>query len=262
MRLVSWNVNGLRACIRKGFVEWALATRPEVICLQETRLGVDIPKQLEPLAEHYTLDFNHADKKGYSGVGTFVRRDQGKRSSVEGFGHARYRAEGRTLVTDMGPFLLVNGYFPNGGKGPERLQFKLDYYADLLAWCCKMRGEGKRIVITGDLNTSHKPIDLARPDGNKRNSGFMPIERAWMDRYMAAGFIDTFRKFESGGGHYSWWSNRSGARERNVGWRLDYFLATADLNQHITAATIHADVLGSDHCPVSVDIALKSGRDA
>ena len=258
MRLISWNVNGLRACIRKGFVDWAMATKPEVLCLQETRLGAEIPKELAPLEEHYTLHFNHAERKGYSGVGNFVRRDLGPKTTLSGFGIPQYVDEGRTLVTDVGPFVLVNGYFPNGGKGPERLQFKLDYYADLLAWSCKMRGTGKKLIITGDWNTSHQEIDLARPKTNHKNSGFMPIERQWMDRFARAGFVDTFRKFTPGGGHYSWWSNRSGARERKVGWRLDYFWVTDDLVDLVTNAAIHPDVLGSDHCPVSVDIALKA----
>ena len=254
MRLVSWNVNGLRACIRKGFVDWAMEARPELLCLQETRLGDDIPKELAPLEEHYALHFNHAERKGYSGVGTFVRRDLGDTTTEAGFGVQAYLDEGRTLVTDLGPFVVVNGYFPNGGKGPERLQFKLDYYADLLAWSCRMRGAGKKLIITGDWNTSHTEIDLARPKSNHKNSGFMPIERQWLDRFARAGFVDTFRLFNQDGGHYSWWSKRGGARQRNVGWRLDYFWVTQDVVPQVQAAAIHPDVLGSDHCPVSVDL--------
>ncbi len=252
MRLVSWNVNGLRACIRKGFIDWALQERPEVICLQETRLGTEIPPALDALASDYELHFNHAERKGYSGVGTFVRKDLGEVPVRPGFGCPEYEAEGRTLVADLGSFLLVNGYFPNGGKGPERLRFKLDYYADLLAWCCHQRGQGRSIVITGDLNTSHRAIDLARPKQNVRNSGFMPIERKALDRFFRGGFVDSFRSIQPDPGHYTWWSNRSGARERNVGWRLDYFLVTEDLAEKVTDAAIHPTVMGSDHCPVSL----------
>ncbi len=255
MRLVSWNVNGLRACIRKGFVPWALKVRPDVICLQETRLGDKLPAELEALEPHYRLHFSHAERKGYSGVGTFVRRDLGELPVHQGFGIPEYRAEGRTLVTEFPTFTLVNGYFPNGGQGPERLRFKLDYYADLLAWCCYQRGEGKSLVITGDLNTCHRAIDLARPKENVKNSGFMPIEVDALDRFMRAGFVDTFRLFHPEPEHYTWWSNRGGARERNVGWRLDYFLATRDLKERVTDATILPHVLGSDHCPISLTFA-------
>ena len=254
MRLVSWNVNGLRACVRKGFVDWALAVRPDVICLQETRLSTgQEPEALDAL-EGYELIWHNAEKKGYSGVAVFsrvpivdVKYDFGE----------RYAAEGRTLLVELeGGVTIINGYFPNGSASPERLEFKLDYYADLLAHCCLLRGRGKRIAITGDLNTSHTELDLARPKNNKRNSGFMPIERAWIDRYVAAGFVDTFRMFESEGGHYSWWTNRAGARERNVGWRLDYWLVSEDLRDHVRGAGIQPDVMGSDHCPVSLELEL------
>ena len=254
MRLVSWNVNGLRACVRKGFVDWALADQPDVLCLQETRLSPgQEPEDLDRL-EGYESVWHPAEKKGYSGVAVFSR------VPIRRVHHdfaPRYAAEGRTLLVELeGGLTVVNGYFPNGSASPERLAFKLDYYADLLAHCCLLRGRGHRIAITGDLNTSHTELDLARPKANKRNSGFMPIERAWLDRYLAAGFVDTFRLFESGGGHYSWWTNRAGARQRNVGWRLDYWLVSEDLRDHVKGASIQKDVLGSDHCPVDVVLEL------
>jgi exodeoxyribonuclease-3 len=256
MRLVSWNVNGLRACVKKGFVDWALADGADVICVQETKLQEgQQPAELSALAEAgYRSAWSHAEKKGYSGTATFSRVPGAAHSL--GFGQDRYAAEGRTVVTALGEVLLVNGYFPNGGQGPERLAFKLDYYADLLAWCALQRGRGKSIVITGDLNTCHQEIDLARPQNNHKTSGFMPVERAWIDRFVDAGFVDTFRMFETGGEHYSWWSARGGMREKNVGWRLDYFLVSEDLRGRVRAASIHPEVLGSDHCPVSVELDL------
>ena len=250
MRLISWNVNGLRACIRKGFVEWALEERPEVLCLQETRLGDGIPTELDALKPHYTQFFSHAERKGYSGVGTFVRKDLGTPAVQDHIGVDAYRVEGRTLITDLGGFTLVNGYFPNGGQGPDRLRFKLDFYADLLAWCCDQRGQGKSLIITGDLNTCHKAIDLARPQENTKNSGFMPIEVEALDRLMRAGFSDTFRLFHPEPDQYTWWSSRGGARERNV----DYFLASRDLRPRIVDATILPGVLGSDHCPITLTL--------
>ncbi len=261
MRLVSWNVNGLRACVKKGFVDWAMADGADVLCVQETKLQEgQQPEELSALAEAgYRAAWNHAEKKGYSGTASFSKVP-GSQHRL-GFGKARYAAEGRTVVTEIasrsprsGELLLVNGYFPNGGQGPERLAFKLDYYADLLAWCALQRGRGKGVVITGDLNTCHQEIDLARPENNHKTSGFMPVERAWIDRFVDAGFVDTFRMFEPRGDHYSWWSARGGMREKNVGWRLDYFLVSEDLRERVTSAAIHPEVMGSDHCPVSVEI--------
>ena len=254
MRLVSWNVNGLRACARKGFVDWALADQPDVICLQETRLSAgQEPADLERL-QGYEMVWHNGERKGYSGVAVFSRVPI--RAVFHDFA-PRYAAEGRTLLVELeGGLTLVNGYFPNGGASPERLAFKLDYYADLLAHCCKLRGRGQRVAITGDLNTSHTELDLARPKANTKNSGFLPVERVWLDRLLAAGFVDTFRMFHTDGGHSSWWTNRAGARGRNVGWRLDYWLVSEDLRDNVRDAGIHAEVLGSDHCPVSLELEL------
>lgn len=253
VRLVSWNVNGIRAAVRKGAVDSLRALNADLICLQETRATPDqIPDELAAL-EGYTWTWNPAVKKGYSGTAIGTRVDA---TTTPGLGWQRYEDEGRTTVTRHPAFTLVNGYFPNGGKGPERLAFKLDYYADLLAWICRERANGRPVIVTGDLNTSHTELDLARPAPNRKKSGFMDIERVWLDRYLSAGFVDAFRLFESEGGHYTWWSNRGGARERNVGWRLDYFLVTQDLSERVRACTHHIDVTGSDHCPVSLDLEL------
>lgn len=249
MRLVSWNVNGLRSALKKGFLDWLAQEPADVVCLQETRLDGQIPPELAGL-EGWQVSWSHAQQKGYSGVALLSRRPV---AVQVGFGVPRYDAEGRTLIADLGGAWLVNGYFPNGGQGPERVAFKLDYYRDLLTW---IQAQDRPVIVTGDLNTAHQERDLARPKENRNTSGFMDIERAWLDRYAEAGLVDTFRLFEPSGGHYSWWSQRGGARERNVGWRLDYFWVSEALRPQVRQAAIHPEVLGSDHCPVSLELEL------
>lgn len=253
MRLYSWNVNGLRSALKKGFLDWLRQSEGDVICLQETRLADDTPP--EELAEvpEYRPVFTQGERPGYSGVAILSR--VAPREVRVGFGHPRYDAEGRTLVAEFDDFTLVNGYFPNGGQGPERLAFKLDYYQDLLNFLDGLTRQGRPFVVTGDLNTAHQERDIARPKENRNTSGFMDIERAWIDRYLDAGMLDSFRLFEEGGEHYTWWSQRGGARARNVGWRLDYFLVSATLRDRVRAAAIHPEVSGSDHCPVRLDLA-------
>ena len=252
MRLVSWNVNGLRACTRKGFVDAVKALDADILMLQETRLqpGQE-PKELDELTG-YTWHWHNAEKKGYSGVAVASRIPID--GVLNGFGYPKYAVEGRTQILSIGCLRVFGGYFPNGGKGPERLDYKLDYYSDLLDRVSKEMEAGNSVLVTGDLNTSHTEIDLARPKANRKKSGFMDIERDWMDRYMDAGMVDAFRLFHPEPERYSWWSNRGGARERNVGWRLDYLLASQDLQTKISASEIHDQVLGSDHCPVSIDL--------
>ena len=253
MRFVGWNVNGLRACVKKGFVESMKALEPDVICLQETRLSAgQEPQELEAFSD-YQMVWHAAQKKGYSGVSVWSKRPM---ENVRYDFSDKYGVEGRTLLVDIGDVTLINGYFPNGGASPERLQYKLDYYADLLACICRLRAAGRKVVVTGDLNTSHLEIDIARPKQNRKKSGFMPVECDWITRYLDAGFVDTFRMFDQMPARYTWWSQRWGIREKNIGWRLDYFLATEDLRDRITGADIHSDVMGSDHCPVSLDLSL------
>ncbi len=252
MRLISWNVNGLRAALQKGFREWLEATAPDVLCVQETKLQADqIPVAVADLPG-YQVFWSHAERKGYSGVALFCRRPP--RAVHVGFGEPRFDCEGRTLVAEYDAFTLINGYFPNGGQGPERVQYKLAYYEALLAYIGRRRAEGRAVVVTGDLNTAHMERDLARPDDNRETSGFLDIERAWIDRYLDTGLIDTFRMFTGEGGHYSWWTYRVRARERNIGWRIDYFLVTPDLRARVKAAEIWPHVQGSDHCPVTLDL--------
>lgn len=252
MRLYSWNVNGLRSALKKGFIDWLRASDADVVCLQETRLADETPPEELSALPHYTPFFTQGERPGYSGVAILTRAPV--REVKVGFGHPRYDAEGRTLVAEFDDFTLVNGYFPNGGQGPERLEFKLDYYRDMLDFLSGHMRRGRPVVVTGDLNTAHMERDIARPKENRNTSGFMDIEREWIDRYLDAGLLDTFRLFEEAGEHYSWWSQRGGARARNVGWRLDYFLASADLRDRIQSASILPNVTGSDHCPVQLDL--------
>ena len=252
MRIVSWNVNGLRACVKKGLLDFVAEDAPDILCLQETRLKLEqVPAAVHEL-EGYSSWWHPAERPGYSGVGMLSRVEPVTVSL--GFGVKRFSDEGRTLVADFGSFLLVNGYFPNGGKGPERLAYKLDYYEALLDWVGERRAEGRSVVVTGDLNTAHMERDLARPKQNRKVSGFMDCERDWMDRYADSGLVDTFRLFEEGGGHYTWWSQRFGVRERNVGWRIDYFLVSEDLAPRVSGASILSNVMGSDHCPIVLEL--------
>jgi len=255
MRLVSWNVNGLRAAVKKGFLDYATRDTADVICLQETKLQApQIPKPIADMPDHDAW-WSHAERPGYSGVAMLTRRPPA--SVTEGFAEGRFVSEGRTLVADYGDFLLLAGYFPNGGQGPERLQYKLDYYEAVLAWVQARHAEGRAVVITGDLNTAHAERDLARPQANRNTSGFMDIEREMFSRLLDdGGLVDTFRLFTEESGHYSWWSYRAGARQRNVGWRLDYFLVSQALASKVTSATILKSVAGSDHCPVALELDL------
>ncbi|HMW34064.1 exodeoxyribonuclease III [bacterium] len=252
MRLISWNVNGIRAVSKKGFLEWLDKESPDVMCLQETKA---MPEQLDasllnPMG--YTGYFNSAQRKGYSGVATFCLK---KPTSVQnGIGVERFDAEGRVLMTDHGDFILFNIYFPNGKMNAERLQYKMDFYDTVLKYFDALKDQGKKLVICGDYNTAHKPIDLARPRENEKISGFLPSERAWMDELVSHGYVDTLRVFNQEPGQYSWWDQQSRARERNVGWRIDYFFVSDNLLPALKNAWIMPDVMGSDHCPVGIEL--------
>lgn len=253
MQLLSWNINGIRAVEKRGFLEWLNETAPDVLCLQETKAQ---PDQLSPALrapDGYHVYWNHPVRKGYSGVAVFSRQQPVEVRS--GFGIDRFDVEGRVLVARYDGFLLFNVYFPNGKMSHERLTYKLQFYDAFLDHLVALRKRGERIVICGDYNTAHKEIDLAHPKENARVSGFLPEERAWMDRLTESGFVDTFRLFQNEGGHYTWWDVRTRARERNVGWRLDYFFVSADMVDSVLDAGILSEVTGSDHCPVSLTLA-------
>ncbi|MBN1856059.1 MAG: exodeoxyribonuclease III [Dehalococcoidia bacterium] len=250
--LVSWNVNGVRAIEKKGFLKWLRETAPDILCLQETKAH---PDQLSPALlspEDYTSYWDYAERKGYSGVAIYTRRQPLR--VARGFGVERFDTEGRVLVATYPEFTLLNVYFPNGKRDDERLQYKLDFYDAFLDYIVGLRQKGERLIICGDVNTAHTEIDLSNPRDNENTSGFLAVERAWMDRLMAHGFVDTFRLFNAKGDNYTWWDMRTRARDRNVGWRLDYFFASDNLVDSISGAGILPDVMGSDHCPVSLTL--------
>lgn len=253
MKLFSWNVNGIRAVQKKGFLDWMKAADPDVLCLQETKAW---PEQLDDelrLPDGYQSYWAKAEKKGYSGVALYSKTEP---QSVQiGLGMEKYDSEGRTIVADYGDFVLITAYFPNGGRDHSRVPYKMDYKADFLRFCDDLRAKGKGVIFCGDVNTAHQEIDLARPKDNTKTTGFMPIEREWIDQVVAAGYLDIFRTLNPElEGAYNWWSNRSGARERNVGWRIDYFFISDDLRDRVVTAELHPDIMGSDHCPISLTL--------
>ncbi len=253
--VISWNVNGLRACTRKGFLGWLNGVDAHVVGVQEVRATPDqlAPEVREPKGWH--THFVPAERKGYSGVGLFAR--QAPDDVQSSLGVKTIDREGRVQMARFGRLLVVNAYFPNGNgtnRDNSRVPYKLRFYRRLFKVLDEERRAGGHILVMGDLHTAHEDIDLARPKQNHKTSGFLPEERKELSRWLRAGWVDTFRHFESGGGHYSWWAQRQGLRERNVGWRLDYVLASAGLLPHLRGAAIHPGVMGSDHCPVSVKL--------
>ncbi|MGD9129214.1 MAG: exodeoxyribonuclease III [Candidatus Woesebacteria bacterium] len=250
IKLLSWNVNGLRAVYKKGFLNFLKKEKPDILCLQETKaqdsqLGFDFKE-----IPGYQVFFSSAKKKGYSGVATYTRI---KPKAIDfSLGIERFDQEGRVIKADFASFILFNVYFPNGKLSKERLQYKMDFYAVFLKIVKSLKKQGKKIIVCGDVNTAHKAIDLARPKENKKISGFLPKERAWIDKFLAAGFLDTFRVFNQEPDHYTWWSMRTRARKRNVGWRIDYFFIDKSLKKQLDSAFILNEVMGSDHCPIGI----------
>lgn len=251
MRLFSWNVNGIRAAQKKGFLDWVAAAQPDILGLQETKAQVDQLDDALVKPEGYHTYWSSAERKGYSGVSLYSKTEP---LSVQlGLGIPEYDIEGRTIIAEYSDFVFITAYFPNGGQENARVPYKMAYKAAFLDYCKAVQARGKGVIFCGDVNTSHNEIDLARPKENEKNTGFMPIERAWMDHLISEeGYIDTYRWLHPDKATYSWWSMRGGARQRNVGWRLDYFIISPDLRDRVESAEIHTDVMGSDHCPVSL----------
>lgn len=252
-RIFSWNVNGIRAVEKKGFLDWLNTTQPDILCIQETKAQ---PDQLSEalLSEHgYHVVWHSAEKKGYSSVATFSKVEP---IHVEkGIGNELYDREGRVIITDHGDFVLFNIYFPNGQRDLNRVPFKLDFYREVLARMNAYRDAGRHVIVGGDWNTCHQPIDLKNAKANEKNTGFLPEERAMIDHYMDHGYVDTFRvQYPEQADAYTWWSYRMQARARNIGWRLDYFMVNESLMPFVQDTRIHADVMGSDHCPVSLHL--------
>jgi len=252
MRLLSWNVNGLRAIYKKNFLEWFDSEQADIYCIQETKSHLDqLPKKLVERPD-YNGYFAQAERKGYSGVALWSKVKPEK--VIYELGLPRFDKEGRLIEAEYQNFILFNVYFPNGKASKDRLQYKMDYYETFLKRMADLLREGKKIVICGDVNTAHQEIDLARPKENEKISGFLPIEREWIDRLIELGFIDTFRHFHSEPGQYSWWDYKTRARERNVGWRIDYFFISNNLKDNLKSAFIQSEVKGSDHCPIGIDL--------
>lgn len=255
MRIASWNVNGLRAITRKGFTDWLAESEADVVGVQETRcLPEQVPEVLRDDAGWHQ-DYVSAERKGYSGVGVLSRHplDAVERS----LGVGTMDREGRVQIARVGKLRVVNCYFPNGnGKDRDnsRVPFKLRFYRRLYRVLEPAKKAGEPIVVMGDFNTAPEPIDLARPSQNKRTSGFLPEERKELKRWLKSGWVDSFRVFEDGGGHYSWWSQRFGVREKNIGWRIDLALVSPAAAKHLTGASIEKDVRGSDHCPITLEL--------
>ncbi|MEZ5360014.1 MAG: exodeoxyribonuclease III [Candidatus Zixiibacteriota bacterium] len=254
MRLMSWNINGIRAVDRKNAFDWFFAEQPDVLCVQEIKaVEEQIPERLKDVEGYHTF-FNPAARKGYSGVGLYTKI---KPKSVQnGFGIDKFDIEGRVQVADFGKFILFNIYYPNGKMSAERLQYKMDFYDAFLDYANDLKGKGKKLIICGDVNTAHKEIDLARPKENEKTSGFLPEERAWIDKFLAAGYIDTLRMFTDAPEQYTWWDYKTRARERNTGWRIDYFFISENLKKKTKAAFIRPELEGSDHCPIGIDVEI------
>jgi exodeoxyribonuclease-3 len=250
--IISWNVNGLRALLKKGFAEWLRQASPDILCLQETKARPEqISSELKQIGD-YSCYFDSARKPGYSGVALMTKKEPASVKAT--FGDRRFEGEGRILQADYGLFLLFNIYFPNGKASAERLRYKMAFYESFLNRMKALLKQRKRIVVCGDVNTAHQEIDLARPKENSKVSGFLPMEREWIDRLLASGFVDTFRMFDQSPGRYTWWDLKSGARKRNVGWRIDYFYVSRDLEPNVKRAWISPEVMGSDHCPIGLTL--------
>ena len=264
MRIISWNVNGLRANVKKGAFDWFLNESPDIYCIQEVKAEAEQLEEGVRNPQGYFSYFDHSKgRKGYSGVAVYSKI---KPDKVDfGLGVPELDQEGRfiALFFDKGlskveprtKFVVINTYFPNGGGGPERLDFKLRYYEHFLKYVNAQHKKGYEVIFTGDVNTAHTEIDLARPKENVDNTGFLPVERAWIDKVIDAGYTDVFRFFHQNEvGKYTYWDMKTFARERNVGWRIDYFFASKGALKLVTKARILDEIMGSDHCPIDIFI--------
>ncbi|MBN8589042.1 MAG: exodeoxyribonuclease III [Rhodothermia bacterium] len=254
-KLISWNVNGIRSVVQKGFAEWFLKTAPDVLCLQEIKATeAQVPASVLKPEGWHTL-WHPAEKAGYSGTALFTKEIP--ENLQTGLGDPQFDTEGRTITAWFRHFILVNAYFPSGRRDLSRVPYKLAYNQAFLDHVNRLRSSDPRpVIFCGDVNIAHQPIDLARPKGNQKTSGFLPEERVWVDHFQNAGFRDTFRHLHpEKEGAYSWWSNLAGARGKNIGWRIDYFFVEERLLPQVQDAFIWPEVLGSDHCPIGIELA-------
>lgn len=254
MKLISWNVNGLRACAKKGFFDFFAKEKPEILAVQEIKANLD---QINGITEHpkgYEVVMFPAKKPGYSGVGVYIRSDIDHKIE-KGLGIKQFDDEGRSISVIMKDMVFVTAYFPNSQAERNRLKYKLDFCKEMKAYLDSFTKKGKPVLLCGDYNIAHKEIDLTNPKDNEDSPGFYPEEREWMDEFIdRSGYIDTFRMFNKQGNNYTWWSYRTAARTRNVGWRIDYHCVNKNLKERIVKSYHNTDILGSDHCPVSVII--------
>ena len=250
MKILTWNVNGIRAMLGKGLKEWVARQAPDVLCLQEIKARPEQLSEAQRDFPGYGVVWNPAVRPGYSGVATLSKHPT--HAAVIGFGESRFDVEGRVICTQHDDFLLYNIYFPNSQRSQERLEYKLDFYASLLKVCDALLATGQNIILTGDFNIAHQAIDLHNPIGNANTPGFLAAEREWIDRFLARGFVDVYRSLYPARVQYTWWNYRMTARQRNLGWRIDYFLVSGQLARRVSDVIVHDDVLGSDHCPVSL----------
>jgi exodeoxyribonuclease III len=248
VRIYSWNVNGLRAIEKKGFIDWIKEEQPDILCIQETKIQKEQINDKLNNIEGYKSYFSCAERKGYSGVAIYTKEEP--ISVSYGIGIEKFDSEGRILICEYDNFMLFNIYFPNGQSSEERLSYKLEFYDALFKYCDNLKDKGKKLIICGDYNTAHKEIDLKNPKANSKTSGFLPIEREWIDNIIKRGYIDTFRYFHPDEVKYSWWSYRFNARKNNAGWRIDYHFVSDNMKDDIIDAEILNEVTGSDHCPV------------
>ncbi len=254
MKIISWNVNGVRAASKKGLMDFLVSSEADVFCIQETKASLEqLGKEIYAPAGYQSW-WQSAERKGYSGTALWARNEP---DSLETLGVEEFDNEGRVQVARFGRLVVINCYFPNSQAEGARLDYKLRFNEAVKKRADALVAEGCTVTVTGDFNVSHKPIDLARPKENEKNPGYLPEERAWMDSFIDGGWTDTFRMFETGPNHYSWWSYRGGARARNVGWRLDYFCVNDAAADRVKSSLILPEITGSDHCPVSMEIDLE-----
>lgn len=255
MKITTWNVNGYRAVLKKDFKESIRLLDPDVLCLQEVKARVDQLGMDDEKIDGYQHIWNAAERPGYSGVATYIKNGvYVSAAPLLGIGIPEADKEGRTIRIELNDLILYNIYFPNGQRGMDRVEFKLDFYRQLLDICTTMHSKDVKIIITGDFNTAHNEIDLANPKENSKVSGFLPEERLWVDKFLNNGFKDAYRELYPEKVEYTWWTYRFTARARNIGWRLDYFLVSNDLMPRVRDVMIHNQIAGSDHCPVTLFI--------
>lgn len=253
MKIVSWNVNGLRAIMKKGFKESVMELDPDILFIQETKMQEDqLVEEIYLKELGYTLTMHSGVRKGYSSVAVYTRIPVDE--IIKGSGIEEYDVEGRVIQVNVKDYAIFGIYFPNGGRGDERLAYKMRFYDDLLAKFDALKASGKKVIITGDFNVAHNEIDLANPETNQKTSGFLPIERDWFTKLLSHGFVDAWRARNPEEVKYTWWDQRFRARDRNAGWRIDYFVVSENVLEDVDDLTIYNDIMGSDHCPLSLTL--------